>query len=48
MVQYLLDHGGINMNDLAMLDFGKEDRRQFAQLIGYYDLSYAPGNTYKY
>ena len=35
IVQYLLDHGGIDMNKLAMLDFPREDREQFAQLIGY-------------
>lgn len=35
IVRHLLDHGGINMNDLAMLEFSREDREQFAQLIGY-------------
>ncbi len=35
VVQYLLDHGGIDMNQIAMLDFPREDREQFAQLIGY-------------
>ena len=35
IVTYLLDNGGINMNDLAMKDFTQEDREQFAQLIGY-------------
>lgn len=35
IVQYLLDHGGIDMNELAVLDFEREDREQFAQLIGY-------------
>lgn len=35
IVRYLLDHGGIDMNDLARMDFPKEDREQFAQLIGY-------------
>ncbi len=46
IVQYLLDHGGIDMNKLARLEFSQEDRMQFAQLIGYSvsgfgDLSYA-------
>jgi hypothetical protein len=35
VVQYLLDHGGMDMNDLARLHFSNEDREQFAQLIGY-------------
>jgi hypothetical protein len=35
LVEYLLDNGGLNMNDLAMLNFPPEDRQQFAQLIGY-------------
>lgn len=35
IVQHLLDHGGIDMNALAALDFSREDRVQFAQLIGY-------------
>jgi len=45
IVCYLLDNGGLNMNDLAVRDFSREDREQFAQLIGYSwsgasDLSY--------
>ncbi len=35
IVRYLLDHGGIDLNKLALLDFSREDREQFAQLIGY-------------
>lgn len=35
IVVYLLENGGIDMNQLARLDFSKEDRVQFAQLIGY-------------
>lgn len=35
IVEYLLDHGGVDMNKLACLDFTQEDREQFAQLIGY-------------
>lgn len=46
IVRHLLDHGGINLNDLAFIDFDEADREQFAQLIGYSvsgfgDLSYA-------
>jgi len=35
IVRYLLDAGPFNMNTLADLPFPVEDRRQFAQLIGY-------------
>lgn len=35
IVEYLLDHGGIDLNQIATLDFNREDREQFAQLIGY-------------
>jgi hypothetical protein len=35
VVRYLLDKGGIDLNDLAMMTFSDEDRCQFAQLIGY-------------
>lgn len=35
IVTYLLDNGGISMNDLAKKSFCEEDREQFAQLIGY-------------
>lgn len=35
IVSYLLDNGGIDMNQLAVKDFSEDDRRQFAQLIGY-------------
>lgn len=45
IVDYLHQHGGIDMNKLAVLDFSDDDRCQFAQLIGYSvsgyeDLSY--------
>lgn len=51
IVEYLLDNGGIDMNDLARLDFSDKDREQFAQLIGYSldgfaDLSYVSDATY--
>ena len=35
IVQYLLDHGGIDLNALARVPFSPEDREQFHQLIGY-------------
>lgn len=45
IVRYLLDEGGIDLNSIAVKDFSREDREQFAQLIGYSwsgacDLSY--------
>ena len=51
IVQYLLDNGGLDMNDLCMVPCSQEDREQFAQLIGYSlsgfgDLSYASDATY--
>lgn len=52
LVRYILEAGGIDMNDLACLPFPVEDRRQFAQLIGYSlsgygDLSYVDNATYE-
>ncbi|WP_323946625.1 hypothetical protein [Aeromonas hydrophila] len=52
IVCHLLDHGGITMNDLSILDFSVEDREQFAQLIGYSlngfgELSYVRSDTYE-
>ena len=35
IVEYLLKHGGINLNELACKGFDNEDFEQFAQLIGY-------------
>lgn len=35
IVQHLLDKGGIDLNAIAMMPFSREDREQFAQLIGY-------------
>lgn len=45
IVDYILSNGGIDMNHLACKSFSKDDRTQFAQLIGYSvygaaDLSY--------
>lgn len=52
IVCHLLDHGSLDMNDLARLDFTREDREQFAQLIGYShsgsgDLGYVSDETWK-
>lgn len=35
IVRFLLEHGPFDMNDIARGDFTREDREQFAQLIGY-------------
>ncbi len=35
VVRYLLDNGGLDLNDLARVDFNREDMVQFYQLIGY-------------
>jgi hypothetical protein len=45
IVRHLLDRGGIDLNQIALLDVPQEDREQFAQLIGYtirgyHELSY--------
>lgn len=52
IVRHLLDHGGIDLNQLACIDFPQEDREQFAQLIGYSlsgfgELSYVRNTTYE-
>lgn len=55
IVSKLLDFAserGYDMNQIAMGDFSKEDRQQFAQLIGYSvcgysDLSYSEPNAYE-
>lgn len=51
IIRYLLDHGGISLNDLAQKDFSVEDREQLAMLIGYSlsgfsELSYVTDDTY--
>jgi hypothetical protein len=51
IVEYLLDNGGMDLNHLAGLDFSKDDRQQFAQLIGYSlsgygELSYVDDEAY--
>lgn len=55
IVSKLLDFAserGYDMNEIAMGGFSKEDRQQFAQLIGYSvcgysDLSYSEPNAYE-
>ena len=52
IVRHLLDHGGIDLNALARMEFSDEDREQFAQLIGYSlsgygDLGYVRGDSYE-
>lgn len=52
IVQHLLEHGTIDLNDIAMLEFSAEDQEQFAQLIGYSlsgygDLSYVTDATWE-
>lgn len=52
IVRHLLDHGGISLNDIARLDFSRNDREQFAQLIGYSlsgygELGYVTDETYE-
>jgi len=52
IVQYILDNGGVDLNKIACLTFSKEDRQQFAQLIGYSlsgysSLSYVDNESYE-
>ena len=52
IVQFLLDAGPFDLNQLAVMPFNKADREQFAQLIGYSlsgfgELSYVSDETYK-
>lgn len=52
IVESLLEAGPLDLNDLAELTFSREDREQFAQLIGYSlsgfgDLSYVSDETYE-
>jgi hypothetical protein len=51
IVRFLLEEGPFDMNDLAKQGFSRQDREQFAQLIGYSlsgagDLSYVSDKTY--
>ena len=51
IVKYLLENGGIDLNQIACLGFDREDRVQFAQLIGYSlsgwsELSYVSNDDY--
>ena len=52
IVRYILDNGGLTLNDLAGLPFSQEDHVQFAQLIGYSlsgfgELSYVSDRDYE-
>jgi hypothetical protein len=55
IVCYLLEFArahGVGMNELAVMNFSREDREQFAQLIGYSlsgfsELSYVSNETYE-
>lgn len=52
IVEHLLEHGGIDLNELAVCNFSQEDWEQFAQLIGYSldgfsELSYVREATYQ-
>jgi len=51
IVNHLIDDGPFDMNSIACKKFSKEDREQFAQLIGYSlsgfgELSYVSDKTY--
>lgn len=51
IVRYLLDNGGIDLNQLGGMPFEQNDWEQFAQLIGYSlggfsELSYVRDTTY--
>lgn len=50
IVRFLLDKGGLDLNDLAIRDWSQSDEEQFAQLIGYslcgfHELSYVSDET---
>jgi hypothetical protein len=52
IVQFLLDAGPFDLNQLAVMQFSNEDREQFAQLIGYSirgfgELHYVSDATYE-
>lgn len=51
IVNFLLEAGPFDLNQLAVIPFSDEDREQFAQLIGYSlsefgELSYVSDETY--
>ena len=52
IVRHLLDCGGIDLHQIACIDFTADDRQQFAQLIGYSlsgysELSYVDDDAYE-
>lgn len=51
IVEFVLENGNIDLNDIARSSFTNDDREQFAQLIGYSlssysSLSYVSDETY--
>lgn len=51
IVEFLLDAGQFDLNQIAAMPFDREDREQFAQLIGYSisgfgELSYVSDEAY--
>ena len=51
IVEFLLNAGPFDLNQLAVMNFADEDREQFAQLInyslsGFSELSYVSDETY--
>jgi len=51
IVDFILENGGIDLNQIAGMKFSQDDREQFAQLIGYShsgygDLSYVSDETW--
>lgn len=52
IVDYLIENGNIDLNQIATIDAPREDREQFAQLIGYSlggysELSYVSNESYE-
>lgn len=52
IVDFLLEAGPFDLNQLAVMPFSQDDREQFAQLIGYSlsgfgELSYVSDETYE-
>ena len=52
IIVYLFDHGLLDLNKLATLNFSDEDRQQLAQLLGYSldgygELSYVSDDAYE-
>ena len=41
IIVWLFDSGKLDLNEIAIMDFPKEDRQQLAQLLGYSICGYA-------